>query len=37
MKIVINGGHCPGVDCGAVGRISKEAEITRDLMVSVTR
>ncbi len=35
MKIVINGGHYPGKDSGALGRISQEAEITRDLMAAV--
>lgn len=35
MRIVINGGHCPGQDCGALGRISQEAEITRELMAAV--
>ena len=35
LKIVINGGHYPGRDCGALGRISQEAEITRELMSAV--
>lgn len=32
MKIVINGGHCPGLDDGGEGLFSKEAEITGELM-----
>lgn len=32
MKVVINGGHCPGMDPGAVGRRVQEANICSDLM-----
>jgi len=33
MKIVINGGHFPGIDSGAVGATGlQEANVTRDLM-----
>ena len=35
MKIVINGGHMPSVDSGAVGSRSQEAEITQKLMLLV--
>lgn len=37
IKICINGGHCPGLDPGAVGSRVTEAEVTRDLMASVAR
>lgn len=34
MLACINGGHCPGVDSGAVGRVLglQEANVTRDVM-----
>lgn len=33
MKIVINGGHCPGLDSGAVGASGlQEAVVARDIM-----
>ena len=33
MKIVINGGHCPGLDSGAVGSSGlQEAIVARDIM-----
>lgn len=33
MRIAINGGHCPGLDSGAVGSTGlQEANVTRDLM-----
>ena len=32
MKIMVNGGHCPGLDPGAAGRQSEEALICRDVM-----
>lgn len=35
MKICINGGHYPGLDCGAVGDRLQEADVTRVLMHSV--
>lgn len=35
MKIVINGGHMPSVDPGAVGSRVTEAEITQKLMLLV--
>lgn len=35
MKIVVNGGHCPGLDCGAVGNRLEEAEVCRELMEMV--
>lgn len=35
MKICINGGHYPGLDCGAVGDRLQEADVTRALMHSV--
>lgn len=31
MKICINAGHCPGADPGAVGSVSTEAEVVRDI------
>ena len=36
MKIVVNGGHEPNVDSGAVGSRSTEAEITQKLMLLVS-
>ena len=36
MKIVVNGGHEPNVDSGAVGSRSTEADITQKLMLLVT-
>ena len=33
-KVVINGGHCPGIDPGALGSRTTEAEITQKLMCS---
>ena len=37
MKIVINGGHCPGMDSGAVGATGlEEAVVTCDMMAKVT-
>ena len=36
MKIVVNGGHEPNVDSGAVGSRSTEAEITQKLMLMVS-
>ncbi len=35
MKIVINGGHMPSVDPGAIGSRTTEAEITQKLMLLV--
>lgn len=35
MKIVVNGGHEPNVDSGAVGSRSTEAEVTQKLMLLV--
>ena len=35
MKIVVNGGHEPNVDSGAVGSRSTEADITQKLMLLV--
>lgn len=35
LKICINGGHYPGLDCGAVGDRLQEADVTRVLMHSV--
>lgn len=35
MKICINGGHYPGLDCGAVGDRVQEADVARALMHSV--
>lgn len=36
MKIVINGGHCPGIDSGAVGASGlQEADVVRSLMGKV--
>lgn len=35
MRICINGGHCPGKDPGAVGRILQEADVAKRLMQSV--
>jgi len=32
MKIMVNGGHFPGLDPGAIGRQSEEALICRELM-----
>jgi len=33
MKICINGGHCPGMDSGAVGKTGlQEAHVTHDIM-----
>lgn len=34
MRIVINGGHCPGIDPGALGSKTSEAKITQKLMCS---
>ena len=31
MKIAVNAGHCPGLDSGACGRYSQEAQITRSV------
>lgn len=31
MKIAVNAGHCPGLDSGAVGRNSEEAEIVKSV------
>lgn len=36
MKIVVNGGHEPNVDSGAVGSRSTEAEVTQKLMLLVS-
>ena len=36
MKIVVNGGHEPNVDSGAVGSRSTEADITQKLMLLVS-
>ena len=35
MKIVVNGGHEPNVDSGALGSRSTEAEVTQKLMLLV--
>lgn len=35
MKVCINAGHYPGLDCGALGRAITEAEYTMELMESV--
>lgn len=35
MKVCINAGHYPGLDCGAIGRTITEAEYTMALMESV--
>lgn len=35
MKICINGGHCPGKDPGAVGEYLQEADVAKQLMLSV--
>lgn len=35
MKVVINGGHCPGLDSGAIGDRVMEAEINREVMFLV--
>lgn len=35
MKICINGGHCPGLDPGAVGEYLQEADVAKVLMQSV--
>lgn len=35
MKICINGGHCPGLDSGAVGKYLQEADVAKDLMQRV--
>lgn len=33
MKVTINGGHCPGLDSGAVGSTGlQEADVTHDVM-----
>ena len=34
-KIVINGGHCPGLDPGAVGEFVTEADIVREVGLMV--
>jgi N-acetylmuramoyl-L-alanine amidase len=36
MKIVVNGGHEPNVDSGAVGSKATEAEVTQKLMLLVS-
>lgn len=36
MKIVVNGGHEPNVDSGALGSRSTEAEVTQKLMLLVS-
>lgn len=35
MNICINGGHCPGLDSGAVGARLQEADVTKALMRAV--
>ena len=35
MKICINGGHCPRLDSGALGKRTTEAEYNRDMMHAV--
>lgn len=36
MKITINGGHCPGLDSGAVGATGlQEAVVIKDVMQRV--
>ena len=38
MKVTINGGHCPGLDSGAVGTSGlQEAEVTKNVMQLVAR
>lgn len=37
MKICINGGHCPGLDSGAVGARLHEANVAREIMHGVAK
>lgn len=37
MKICINGGHCPGLDSGALGLFLQEADVTNTLMQGVAK
>ena len=36
MRMVINGGHCPGKDPGAVGEAVQEADVCRKVMEQVS-
>ena len=37
MIVAVNAGHCPGKDSGAVGKFSKEADITRSIGLEVCK
>ena len=37
MIVAVNAGHCPGKDSGAVGKISKEVNLTRAIALEVCK